>query len=940
MKKNFPILSRRKLLKAVAAAFALLAGRMATASEENGMFGFLKKTLPSSKRLFRKFSRSNGCSGTEFENVGTGEIFEVSQANNIRTVSEGSVPLASNLSAIGMSAPFNVLTTDNPVSFTVSLSNPQGRDTSIGWRLTGYFGNVIRQGKSFILDGQLATTISLGKLQLGHYQFIVEAADGSRKTNLSIVPPLASRKALPDSPFAINLILGVFGKTTDQQMRAYSDIFKLAGFSWMRDSTPWSFAEKARNDFSAMKPLFENLLNSNFENGIKIFSTVQGCPPFYKYGYPKSTTDRIPQYLDPAYRGFKAIATYCGPRVGCYEVGNEWTGVSRGPDELMDRVAAYTKASVLGVHDSGIADPHVTFGGMEGYSWWVNIPALDTWWDNDLQLYVDNYNFHNNKLGIEAPYDSFPVAENILHNKVKTSIPGTDKMPTWIGEAGGSVNNSPQGLETYEKQRAQARYWTTAFVLSAASFCDKFFWLGSRGGATSVENPNDMNPNAYWANISFPPFTCYAAYVAAAIMSYVMGKADYLGKVELADKNIKCYVFNDGDNDVVVFWANSARTLNLNIGKITGELTDIMGGRQIINASGGQFSIPVNLDIQYLKVSGNISTTYYAPAVRLNKPLLQRTFTPAQRIIIDQFFPNAARQGRKLFSTYLIDEVATTIDVNVYNFNEISITGTLIGSFDQPGYNISAPQTIKIPAQAKVTKQFIVSGKSIDPSHHAKLTFVVNSNVGISSRSTSYCTCKLDLSQLGIPTYVNACDNLNDWLKSPLPWAISGGRLTHKQGVPPPSYRGSVLLNGATMRDGVVSVIINMPDTFEVNNTWGYSGIAFRRRAQDINIDILNGAGFYALLRRRSGEVLVHAGNGTKGWNLSKYGIGTIINTIERDVEFTIRVRGVKIDMYIDRVYVGTMKSDPASPFQTGMLGMVVSDTRVQFSNFRVWKEA
>ena len=658
--------------------------------------------------------------------------------------------------------PFNIFTSDKDFVFTVYLQEEIDIDSYVEWKVINYFQEEII-GYSLIPAKEKSVTVNLGHLETGHYvvKTNVPGKSVSISDNFAVVIPYEKRPQCLnpdfDSPFAMDTSILSNNKWCKRDnykflVDNFAWAVKLSGVTWVHQRMIWTDAGSlswANVPLEAFK-----------KNNLKVLQCVQ----FLQRAMDAdkiAPDDKLPNNLRAAYsmaKYYGAIYSADKAQVHMWEPWNEPEAsgfLFTGPGEGADRYAAVLKAMSIGFHDCGMSNPFVTMGGLlsrDDKSYFTIRPYQENLFENGIVYYVDIYNFHNHLVNVypkaETDYTRanyayynddymFVLEKNLSHfnKKRELELVSGVQIPAWNTEAGGGVANSPDGLDVYDKQIAQARYAVTSIVMSLSTGVDKHFWFGGQPGLPENNHPYK---NLYWSCFSptnpiTSQITPYAAYTAIAAITEVMGEAIYLGKILNFPVGAKGYVFKNEVYTVLVLWSKHKANVSLDLQKINGIKTDIMGRKTPVLSVNGVFALYLSADPIYFRVEGNIPTMIYAASNYTRKTPRVKKLTASQKIVLDQFFPIKSRSFnvKKAMGYIIQGDAPTQVKVIVYNFNQdISVTGSVRGAVDINGYSVSAPQNVMVAANSQETLTFTVTSVGAPSAGSAKLSFIGDFNVG------------------------------------------------------------------------------------------------------------------------------------------------------------------------------------------------------------------
>ncbi|MCL1851496.1 MAG: InlB B-repeat-containing protein [Peptococcaceae bacterium] len=667
--------------------------------------------------------------------------------------------------------PLNIYTSDDDFNFVIKFPETAARNAGVNWVITDYFERQNDSGTAVIWAGRSEITIHVNPLETGHYVVTVWESDNPDEKisdNFAVVTPYKQRPQYTnpeyDSPFATDtsiLLNNTWCRNKAFLIEDFARAVQLSGVTWVHQRMIWDTpGNVARAD---------RCLSAFEREGLKVLQDVQYMPAdTLKYlpgeGENKAAPgDTLPINLRKAYELAKEYGYTYRDQVSMWEVWNEQetTGSGfTGPGEGADKYAAFLKAMAIGFHDSGMPDPLVTMGGLvtrgELSSAAIR-PYQDNMFENGIMEYIDVYNFHNH-LGNINPAAETPASKAAYKYfneeymfRLDKNTPHMDKrdelnagMPAWVTEAGGGMADSPTGLDTYAKQKAQAQYLVTSTAMSLSTGVDKHFWFGGVPGYIEQNSPYS---DVYWS--SFSPgnpatgqITPYAAYVAQSVMTEVLGKAIYLGEVADLPEGAYGYAFqNDGDTVLVLWTTKEQDTAHLNLQKASGVQTNIMGGREVVPSADNVFSLALSKSPIYLTIQGSIPAEAYTASNHTRKIMpAAKTFSEAEKIVLSQTFPVESRSHDvKSIQGYIIErDRLTQVEVMVYNFNNTSITGTVTGSFDIAGYSVSGPtEPFTVAPQSQVKLIYTVTTVGAPAGNAANLSFTGDFNVGQTTPSVA-----------------------------------------------------------------------------------------------------------------------------------------------------------------------------------------------------------
>ena len=876
----------------------------------------------------------------------------------------------------------NIFTSVDNFAFDINLQSATNVDSYVNWTVKNYFGEIIKSETSIIRIKQQKITVDLGRLETGHYVVETNVSGEKISDNFAVVMPYEERLQYSnpsfDSPFATDTAFSWYrevGAVTPFSDRlaiinAYARAVKLSGVTWIRERMAWDAVSAPEGKFQHdiyIKHYHGNRKLIDTSYSTKRLVSLIGTPKNAIRSENRALGNKLPDDISKIYDFAKEYGKYYKDEISMWEIWNEPEAHETGPGEGADKYAATLKAASIGFHDAGIP---VTVGGLltRDARGDYNISSADVqkpirdvnnnrlyqdnFFENGIIDYLEIYNFHNHRNNIDINQEPpklihhntgynrhmFSVIKNQAHIEKKNSLNGGVEIPAWVTEAGGAIANSPNGLDTYEKQQVQARYLVTSAVLSLSTGVDKHFWFFGRG---VVEN-HGLYKNVYWGYFSpFNPLTRqltpYAAYAAQAAMTDALGEAKYLGKVPNLPVDAEGYVFKDGKDTVLALWANGAVTASLSLQKPKATKIDIMGRKKAVSSSNGIFVLSLGSDPIYLRVAGDIPEgfggVYTASSHKRKTPML-KTLTSAKRIVLDQtFLPKSRSHFVKSSNGYFIQpNVPITVYVTVYNFNNMRITGTVTGSFDSNDYIVSESQNVTVEPNGQRELTYVVMGKGdFNPDEAAaKLTFTGNFNIGQTTPSVAKVKKGLlSTDKLEKPDYIDPCGDTRNWktynddLTKGHNWKVVAGKLVHDKAKPSSLY--AYLIGTEKMTDGIVSAKFTI-GKHGTNDFW--AGLGIRR---NISGDMWHSGGYLVFIRPDGKLSIFKGGNKSTIIGNSVQTRANMINN-DDDVELTVVMKGARFDIYVNRAWVHWFEDET---YKSGYVGPVAKDAKVYFNDFK-----
>ena len=649
------------------------------------------------------------------------------------------------------------------------------------YKVTDFYGNSY-EGETTLQAGESSALVDLGTVDCGWYRFeLYESGDLKSFVNFSVLPPYSERFT-GETPFAVDFASSLLRNRDEfeRQVRAA----KLAGVGWMRERYSWKGLQY-KEENSIYYGDINKSVKTLHDNGIKVNTILYDLPDwtsedelFDIYTFQKNASENTD--------------------VDLWEILNETDGSRKTP---ADSYSAFYKAAALG--NAAAKTPAKTSMAsqcVEPDSFYNRL-----FMKNDLEYFSDIYNYHIH----EALKENSSTRINVhsISEHIDTSKENGYR-PFWITEAGTYIKTDNSGNTTDNQRKIQAQYCVTSTVESLAAGTDKHFWFV---WPQYIENEQELG--SFDKNMN--PYPVYQAY---GVMTHILGKGEYKGKLDI--DGIYGYVFNAGNKEIAVVWADNNKKITLSAGDDI-EITDIMGRTQNFAYSDGKVSVDVGTYPVYIPLDkANIE---YIEEVRVKEVKDVPEFTSADKIVIKQCFEGQTGSDARMGYIVKNNETAN-MTVKIYNFNDQDKNVRLVGSLY--GYKVAPEkETIIVPAMDYVTvKVSLVPDGETLPGEQLNLAFNCETDGMFSTPSVSYVI--IEGANVSPAMIISGSDKASNWSKS------SGGTMTITNTSEGVNFR-------STFTDG-------SRWSYPIIKTYGiiaknYDGISFMAKSDSDSV----GAGYY-----------------------------------------------------------------------------------------------
>lgn len=573
----------------------------------------------------------------------------------------------------------------------VSFASTEEEAADITVKITDYYGDVVLEHTERPVFGAYTLKIDLGKHPTGY--FTVSAVTGTQTLftkSYVVLPPVEDRDLESDSPFASDFASYHILADREDVVANYAAAAKLCGVSVLRERLDWIYTEwnEGGCDFSRADR-FYNKIN---DMGLEIL-------PFFSNA-PRWTTENVKVFMDEqlaVYRFSKRVAERYANISQALEVWNEMDYFTYVP---ADMYASFYKAAALGVVDSGTSLPKIIGGLCEPVN---SNPYLTILYKSDVFDYSDAFNWH---------YHIYDRAERSVTEFVDGTKAGQfatfantylSSLPSWCTEAGIKLY-TPAGCAdmTFAQQKIQANYMVTSACQSLAAGTDKHFWfiLGN------------MPEDGGWFGSYGADDRPFASVVTEAVMTQTLGKGIYKGELKGLPSGAEGHVINNGEDDVIVLWATSDRDVTLSVpGNVL--KTTVVGNREVLCSTNGKITVKAGSEPMFITVDGTVDASSYTATSNdeIKTISAKSDFTVGERVILTQFWYNLTDSASYLSARnngYRVSANGNTITLQLVNFNDFEVTGTVSGSAD--GYTVTGSvETITIPAMSETEVTFTIT---------------------------------------------------------------------------------------------------------------------------------------------------------------------------------------------------------------------------------------
>ena len=616
-------------------------------------------------------------------------------------------------------APLQTFQQGEKLEFTIKGEGLAPEDMPIAYDVLDFEGKYCDSGKTVLKKGKASVDFSLKSKKNGAYQIIANCNGKTVVQQFLVVTNLKDRKKYDDTPFGLDaLIYGMSLNLGGKLAKDYADVLELTGITWIRDRVYFDpYVKKEGDKFVFSMPHNNFTSKMMAERGIKVLQDMNSQSTVIHSADDYGVV--LPTNLFETYQFWKQLAEYSDGLVTCWEIQNEVDlGGGHSESDGADVYSAVFKAAALGIIDSETEKEVFVapFGAASHPDHSGQFTKL--LFENDIYDFCNMADYHTHR-GAPAPYAAyhpFPVREN---EEYKNQYSGyrelSDKhgynVSLWNNETGIALD-VPAGTDyDAEEQMVQGRYLVTSFAEELAVGTDKRFYFDGTSYQEGVKSWGMMSRSS-----SSP--SSYAAFGTLSAMTYVLGEGVYLGKLKDVPEGVLAFAFADGDDTAIVYYSTSESgekyDFAINTGKKSVKYFDIFANEKKLYSQDGNYSVTAEANPQYIKFTGRLSDDAFTDDIIDEYVQIgdtQKSVDDGKRVILLQKYPNSSRAAARK-SGYDLFEGTTGVDVEVFNFNDYAVTGTIFGE-SANGWGIEpASQSISIAPMTSETVHFEVTPDS------------------------------------------------------------------------------------------------------------------------------------------------------------------------------------------------------------------------------------
>jgi len=518
-------------------------------------------------------------------------------------------------------------------------------DSSITYKLTNYYGKIIKEG---------VFNSSINFLLSDPCWYKLNLTDGKENKDIliSVIPnKLKTNNKSICGDAAASWLVGA------ENMESFAKIIGKTDIGGVRERIDWSSFQKSPKEFNTSR--YDYVFDAYKRYNIDVYEVNHDNPEWTR----TTSENNGVEDLRNVYNFHKKLAsTY--KEVSAWEVWNEpeliiWNDNS-------SRMAGYAKAAYLGVKAGNknalCVGVSMCAGAVAFNKNLVDCGYLD---------YTDKFNWHTYVDPSEYP----EVIKSYIN---MTKDLGYGFKSSWITEAG----NRDFSMSAVE-------FIPTSAVMSMACGNERNYYF--------------VVPPYLEVGINYglmrPDFNLLSGFTALATTAHFLGDAEYLGRYKNKNSNTECRVFKDKNSVFAVVWGNG--DVELPVEK-DAKLYDVFGKRINTDNDNKTINIKAEKEVKYI-VGLNKSIINNLTEKKVNKSKLS-TKVPS-KVIVSGYSNIASLKDNDAYQ--ISENEGFEYILDVYNFNESGVSSGKLNILLPKGWEINGKTTIsKIELKPLDRKQY------------------------------------------------------------------------------------------------------------------------------------------------------------------------------------------------------------------------------------------
>lgn len=568
------------------------------------------------------------------------------------------------------------------LTIDISFKLPKDSEETYVLEITDAYGNQVKKQPVLVKPGEIKKELELGNFPLGWYRVNISLSGQTKSLcdymAFVFVPSLSEREHL------CKAISADVAAEYEPKTMAYGDEFirtlRLQGFDWIR----------SRTNMTEWSDQICDYRKKVYDAGFKVTSASTDD----MYNMPKIGS----MDLRDVYKKYNEAPSKNSITNDMYELQNESDLFFENP-ALPDSLSAYSKAAFLGLYDSDCS-PLLSMTSMAFSSDSIYYELM---LQNGILDYSNIYNFHG--------YDGIESKAAFARKSVLAYSPKNNLRPSFMTENGIKVWADEDGVVFFNQMINMCCYAVKSCAKILSEGCDNWFWFIARAFLEAGGGFGNMHA---WTHQPYP--------ISATLsnLTFQLGLAKYLGKLSCKEKSTFGYVFDRGEDDVIVLFSSDESEISIHAESVV--IADIFGCETEYSCDDNNVvTIKSGTSPIFVRIHGRLDEREYFKSQYEVVKCSKNNFKTADRVVLNAIWTNQNLLDSMIMQKgYLLEETdIQKISLRVYNFNDNIVCGKVFVvaeyadhfdiTIDDPDFIIEPLGRKDIPITIKTTGKAIMN---------------------------------------------------------------------------------------------------------------------------------------------------------------------------------------------------------------------------------------
>ena len=231
---------------------------------------------------------------------------------------------------------------------------------------------------------------------------------------------------------------------------------------------------------------------------------------------------------------------------------------------------------------------------------------------------------------------------------------------------GKKVWTTSDGVARFEQLQLMCRYAVKSCAKILAEGSDKWFWFISRA---FLESGGGFGNAHAWTQQPYPIFA------VTANLTYQLGKGVFKGKLAHLPENSYGYLFDRGEEDVAIIFANGNQSVTIKSERVT--VSDMFGKEIHLVAKNGEVSVEISDDPIFVRFSDRADVKDYFESSFSLLECEKISLPEEKRIVLNPVWENQDLSKAIIMQKgYIFKESdCQNVTLRIYNLNDVEMRG-------------------------------------------------------------------------------------------------------------------------------------------------------------------------------------------------------------------------------------------------------------------------